>query len=76
MARPKIARFTQEETTLQGLSSLAERVEFFRLDAARRLDEKQRGEFGQFFTPEPVARMMASLFEAKSEKVTILDAGA
>lgn len=76
MARPKVARFMQEETALQGLSSLAERVEFFRLDAARRLDEKQRGELGQFFTPEPVARMMASLFEAKSEKVTILDAGA
>ena len=31
---------------------------------------------GQFFTPEPVAEFMASLFEARWESVRLLDAGA
>jgi adenine-specific DNA-methyltransferase len=75
MGLPKFKRFMQE-TDHREFSSLSERVDFFRLDASRRFDETNRGELGQFLTPRPVAEMMASLFEAKGERVSILDAGA
>lgn len=76
MALAKAQNLTQAERSFQELSSLIERVDFFRLDASRRLNKEQREELGQFFTPSPVAEMMASLFETKSERVSILDAGA
>lgn len=37
---------------------------------------RKRHEFGQFLTPEPVADLMASLFESDSGDVELLDAGA
>lgn len=58
------------------LNTLVEGVNYFRLDASRRLDAKQRGELGQFFTPPSVARFMASMFETRSPSVRLLDAGA
>ncbi len=58
------------------LNALVEGVNYFRLDASRRLDAKQRGELGQFFTPSSVARFMASMFETRSPSVRLLDAGA
>jgi adenine-specific DNA-methyltransferase len=57
-------------------SGLMERLDFFRLDACRQLEQSQRGEFGQFLTPDPVARLMASMFQASGPVVSILDAGA
>ena len=57
-------------------SNLLERVEFLRLDASRQLARPERGEYGQFLTPEPVARLMASMFSHRSGTVSILDAGA
>lgn len=54
---------------------LTERVEFFRLDGGRRLDQSKRGELGQFMTPVGVARFMASLLDARGP-VRLLDAGA
>ncbi|MGO8671465.1 MAG: hypothetical protein ACLQVD_08910 [Capsulimonadaceae bacterium] len=42
-------------------SSLLERLEFLRLDACRQLEQNRRGEF---LTPAPVARLMASTFNA------------
>jgi len=34
----------------------------YRLEASRKLDPQRRSALGQFMTPEPVARFMASLF--------------
>jgi adenine-specific DNA-methyltransferase len=59
-----------------GRFPLLEQVDFFRLDASRRLDPSSRAAKGQFLTPPPVARLMASMFEATSGSVRLLDAGA
>lgn len=56
--------------------SLLERVDFFRLDASRRLNPSGRAAMGQFLTPPPVARLMASMFQATSSAIHLLDAGA
>ena len=55
---------------------LLERVEFFRLDANRRLHTDRNAAWGQFLTPTPVARLLASLFEDRQGVVRLLDAGA
>ncbi len=60
----------------EDLSSLVERVDFLRLDAARRLDPARRAKLGQFFTPPPVARLMASMFQTRASSLRLLDAGA
>lgn len=41
-----------------------------------RLSQEQRTQFGQFLTPAPVARLMASMFGQTGDKVHLLDAGA
>lgn len=56
--------------------ALVERVDMMRLDAGRRINAEQRAEFGQFFTPVPVARFMAQLFERDLPSLHVLDAGA
>lgn len=55
---------------------LVDSVDFFRLDANRKLDPERRSDFGQFMTPPATARLMASMFVAKHEELTLLDAGA
>ena len=55
---------------------LLDSVEFFRLDANRRLDPERRADFGQYMTPPATARLMASMFGATQSLVTLLDAGA
>jgi len=47
-----------------------------RVEANRLLDESKRSELGQFMTPAPIARFMASLFEPVNDDVRLLDAGA
>ena len=56
--------------------TLLDRVDFSRIDASRRLDPAHRAEMGQFFTPSPVARLMASMFTKRPQKLTIIDPGA
>jgi adenine-specific DNA-methyltransferase len=51
-------------------------VDFFRYDACRRLSDAKRTEMGQFLTPTPVARLMASMFECGGSAASLLDAGA
>lgn len=55
---------------------LVDAVDFFRLDANRRLDPARRSELGQFMTPPPTARLMASMFRAEGRRLCLLDAGA
>jgi len=43
-----------------------EQIDFVRLDVARKQDRSRKAELGQFLTPAPVARFMASLLEARS----------
>jgi adenine-specific DNA-methyltransferase len=57
-------------------AKLLERVDLVRSDAARRLDPQQQAILGQFLTPSPVARLMASLFVASGSVFRFLDAGA
>jgi len=55
---------------------LVHSVDFFRLDANRKLAPDRRSVLGQFMTPPATARLMASMFEAKDKELTLLDAGA
>jgi adenine-specific DNA-methyltransferase len=55
---------------------LVDSVDFFRLDASRKLDPVRRSDLGQFMTPPATARLMASMFEARHAELTLLDAGA
>lgn len=57
-------------------NGLVERADFFRVDATRKLDPSRRTTLGQFLTPAPVARLMASMFKQQREHVDLLDAGA
>ncbi len=59
-----------------GSAGLAEHTEARRVAATRRLNPAQRGELGQFLTPAGIAAFMASLFMARPETLSILDAGA
>jgi adenine-specific DNA-methyltransferase len=59
-----------------GTTGLNEQVDFFRVDANRKLDERRRAELGQFMTPAPIARLMASMLVCDAPEVSLLDAGA
>jgi len=56
--------------------ALIDSIDFFRLDANRKLNPNRRSDLGQFMTPPAIARLMASMFEAKQERIALLDAGA
>lgn len=56
--------------------ALLERIEFFRLDAVRKLDAGRRSELGQFLTPSTISRLMGSMFSARPRVLNILDPGA
>ncbi len=51
-------------------------VDFFRLDACRKIQAQRRSQLGQFLTPPAVARQMASMLECKQPDIVLLDAGA
>jgi len=55
---------------------LVDSIDFFRLDANRKLDPERRSEFGQFMTPPATAQLMASMFRAQTEHISLLDPGA
>jgi adenine-specific DNA-methyltransferase len=55
---------------------LLEWAELLRLDASRKLVEGRKAELGQFLTPAPVARLMASMLKEAHEQVHLLDPGA
>ena len=55
---------------------LVDTIDFFRLDANRKLDPGCRSELGQFMTPPATTRLMASMFRAEAANLVLLDAGA
>ena len=57
-------------------SAFVEITEFYRVDAVMKLDPKRRTVLGQYMTPAPVGRFMASLFENMSDDRRVLDPGA
>ncbi|KPQ05931.1 MAG: BsuBI/PstI restriction endonuclease C-terminus [Rhodobacteraceae bacterium HLUCCA12] len=56
--------------------AFAETAEYYRVDAALKLDPRRRSDLGQYMTPAPIARFMASLFEDVSGDIRLLDPGA
>jgi adenine-specific DNA-methyltransferase len=68
------SRLVREHET--GLADLIEQIDFFRVDANRKLDNRRRTELGQFMTPAPIARLMASMLVCDAPEVSLLDAGA
>jgi adenine-specific DNA-methyltransferase len=58
---------------------LVDSVDFFRLDANRKIDSERRSDLGQFMTPPATAKLMASMFDPKHtvhKELRLLDAGA
>jgi adenine-specific DNA-methyltransferase len=55
---------------------LVERTEERRLRAAAELEPTRRSMLGQFFTPAPVAVLLAGMFDPPADRVRLLDAGA
>lgn len=55
---------------------LLQRVDLVRLTVAKRLDPERKSALGQFFTPAPVASLMASMPSYAAEHISLLDAGA
>ncbi len=55
---------------------LTDEVEERRNRVALTLDASRRSDLGQYFTPDPVARFMASMFELSDQPATLLDPGA
>lgn len=50
-------------------------IDLLRIQASRALDQSRRSELGQYFTPTPVSRLMASMF-GDANSVDLLDPGA
>ena len=57
-------------------AALAETADFYRADTSSRLDPKRRSALGQYMTPTPLARFLASLFDRIEGNVRLLDPGA
>ncbi|CAH9019282.1 BsuBI/PstI family type II restriction endonuclease [Candidatus Nitrosacidococcus sp. I8] len=51
-------------------------TEFYRVDAVLKLDSRRRSDLGQYMTPAPIARFMASLVTDISGDIRLLDPGA
>lgn len=51
-------------------------IDDIRTNALQSLNKSRQSELGQFLTPPPVSRFMASMFDRVSETVNLLDAGA
>ena len=56
--------------------ALADSADFHRIDASVRLDKNRRSLLGQYMTPTPIGRFMASLFVSTAGDLRVLDPGA
>lgn len=57
-------------------AALADTADFYRLKSSLKLDAKRRASLGQYMTPAPVGRFMASLFRVPRGDIRVLDPGA
>ena len=57
-------------------TALGETVDFYRVDASLKLDTERRAALGQYMTPAPIGRFMASLFAETCGDLRVLDPGA
>ncbi|EIZ7444620.1 hypothetical protein MNQ08_003796, partial [Salmonella enterica] len=55
---------------------ISEEIDSIRRNYNTKLDEKTRGEKGQFMTPSGIAHLLASMFDNLDGEQRILDAGA
>lgn len=53
--------------------AFVEAVDFYRIDASLKLDPDKRAALGQYWTPVPISRFMASLFSATHGDMRVLD---
>jgi adenine-specific DNA-methyltransferase len=51
-------------------------IDFLRNAIREELDDEEKSAFGQFFTPYPIAELMASMFTYQASVIRLLDAGA
>ena len=56
--------------------ALPETADFYRIDASLKLDASKRAQLGQYMTPAPISRFMASLLSETAGNMRVLDAGA
>jgi adenine-specific DNA-methyltransferase len=71
-----MAKQIKKSNDFSAESDLLELVEQSRAESYSQLEEKQRSVKGQFGTPDPIAKLMASMFNIASPEVRLLDAGA
>jgi adenine-specific DNA-methyltransferase len=74
-AKPSRSAFADVQPA-PAAQDLLQVVDLLRLDATRKLDPERQAEMGQFMTPLPIAKLMASFFTAKGRTLRLLDAGA
>lgn len=67
---------TATAEALQAPTPVVDQADLYRLEATRKLDPSTRSELGQFLTPGPLARFMATFFEGFGDHVRLLEAGA
>lgn len=63
-------------TTSTLTAPLVDEVEARRVQESDRRDASQRGSLGQYFTPAPIAKLLAGMFEVPRGDVRVLDPGA
>ncbi len=64
---------TEVENLFSWVDDMLHLVDTYRLDVNKRLDPRQKTELGQFLTPMPVARLMASMLTCQEPAVSLLD---
>lgn len=70
-------RLTDNLDTARYLDAdLLNSVDYIRAEANRRLGRDTKAQLGQFMTPAPIARLMASMLRSGRDHVSLLDAGA
>ena len=55
------------------VAALAETADFYRIDASPKLDARKRTLLGQYMTPTPIGRFMASLYSQTRGEMRVLD---
>ncbi len=63
------------QITLEADNSIVDEVDLFRFRINNELESKNKSALGQYFTPAPICRFMASLFDSIPSKSYLLDPG-